>query len=213
MASDYIRDKRKLKGIRYMLLAIAAINALASIAFAFFKSFRGVELPMYLETFFIGLLAYVVPIFIYAKITKMTAAEASDKFYLKKCSPGLIAVGALLGIGCQFVMIVLNLPLNLIFKASSSYTPLSGGELAAAIFVVGVMPSVFEEFLFRGIVFGSMSDMNTKAALVFSTVMFSVLHADLYGFLGYLFMGLILATVLRRSDSVFAAMAFHLPII
>ena len=209
MPSVYIKDKQKLKGIRYMLLAVAAINAAAAIVFAYLESFRDIALPMYLESLAIGLLAYVIPIFVYAKITKMTAKEASEKFYLRKCKNHLVVLAAIMGVCCQFVIIVINLPLNLIYKASSSYMPKSEAELAAAIVIIAIIPAIFEEFLFRGIVFGSMAEMNSKAALIFSSVMFAVLHADLYGFLGYFFMGIVLAFVLRRCDSVYPAVAFH----
>ena len=63
--------------------------------------------------------------------------------------------------------------------------------------------------MFRGIVGGAMSEFNTKAAAIFSATMFALLHADICGFVGYLCMGLVLYAVVRRTNSLYAAMIFH----
>ena len=71
MATEYLQHKKKLKGIRYMLLAIALINALISIAFKVIASFKGELIPMYLPSMLVGLFAYIIPIMIYAKINNI----------------------------------------------------------------------------------------------------------------------------------------------
>ena len=71
------------------------------------------------------------------------------------------------------------------------------------------MPAIFEEFLFRGIVDGSMSELNSRAAVIFSSVMFAVLHADIYNFVGYIIMGVIMTGLVRRTGTVYSAMIFH----
>ena len=192
-----------------MLFAIALINALASVAFMIVSSFYENGIPVFIQMFITGLLAYIVPICVYAKVTGMTSKEASERFYLKKSKTHYIVLAALLGIGCQFIAVVLNLPMNMLFKNYDSYTASSISELVLAIVVVGVLPALFEEFLFRGIVLGSMSEINAKAAIIFSSVMFAILHADICGFLGYLFMGFTLSVVTRRTESVLAAVVFH----
>ena len=210
MTTEYFKDKQKLVGIRYMLFIIAAINAIVSIGLYAFSSFFAKSIPFYFQAFLISVLAYVIPIFVYAKSNKITAEIAADKFYLKNNDARNIILALFMGAGFQFLMIVVNLPINLIFnEAGDTYVIGSLWELFAAGVVVAIIPAVFEEFLFRGIVLGSMAEFNTKAAVVFSAIMFALLHSDIYGFLGYLLMGVILAYITLRCKSIYPAVMFH----
>ena len=209
MATEYLKDKHKLVGIRYMLLYIAGINVIISFILHMISSFFSTFIPVYLQALIIGVLAYVIPIMIYAKTNRITAESAADKLYLKRCRILPLILAAVMGCGFQFTMILINLPVNMISGNSSSYLPSTYFELIAAVFVIAVIPAIFEEFLFRGIVVGSMSEFNSKAAIAFSAIMFAFMHADLYSFIGYVIMGIILASLVRRTGSVYTAMIFH----
>lgn len=209
MATVYLRDKQKLRGIRWMLLAVTAISMLTMFVLRMIGSFFEDSVPVYLESLITGLLAYVVPIAIYAKLDGITAQTAAERFCLKKCSRYMIVLALIMGVCFQFVMIAVNLPFNMIFNSAESYTPGSAAELCAAMFVIGIIPAIFEEFLFRGIVLGSMSELNSRAAVIFSTVMFALMNGDLYSLAGYILMGVVLASVVNRSESLYAAMVFH----
>ena len=209
MATGYLKNKQKLKGIRYMLLAIAAINALITVILGIVSSFFENPIPMYLQSLIIGLCAYLIPLVVYAKTTGVTVQAAEEKFYLKRCKPYMLAFALVLGVCWQFVMVVISLPASFLFGGVTDAAPDTLLSLAAAVFVVGVIPAVFEEFLFRGIVDGSMSEFNTRAAVIFSSVMFAFMHADIYNFIGYIIMGVILTSIVRRTGSVYTAMMFH----
>ena len=107
-------------------------------------------------------------------------------------------------------MILCNLPMNLFLSAQDAVTLSTPIELIASLFVVALIPAVCEEYLFRGIVYGVMKEFNTKAAAIFTTVIFAFLHGSVTGFLGYLFLGVSCLYILRRSGSLYACMAFHL---
>lgn len=209
MASEYIKDKHRLVGIRYMLFIIAGLNAIISVVLSITSSFMKSTYPIYLQSLISGLLAYIIPITIYAKTTRVTAETAKERFYMKRCKVSALALAFVMGAAFQFVMVVVNLPVNLLFNYSASYVPKTAFELIASIIIIAVLPAVFEEFLFRGIVAGSMVEFNTTAAAVFSSVMFAILHADIYGLAGYILMGLVLVSLVRRCDSLYPAMIFH----
>ena len=196
MASVYVKEKKKLRGIRGMLLAVTAVNVVLS--------FKEVEIPQYIRALIIGLGAYLIPIMIYAFRNGITAKAAEEKFCFKSCGFSGIAAAIVFGIGCQFVQIAINLPLSALIDSSDVYIPSSAVELFAAL-----LPAIFEEFLFRGIVYCSMAELNTTAAAVFSSVMFAIMHADISCAPGYLLMGFSLAYLMRKSASLYAAMAFH----
>ncbi len=210
MASLYVKDKQRLRGIRYMLLAIAVLNGVLNLILNIISGFFETPLSVYINALIIGIIAYIVPIYIYAKTNSVTAKTAAERFRLKRCEPSILIFSALLGVSWQFVMIVINLPINLIIGVSEPYVFDGIWELLVSIAVIAVIPSFFEEFLFRGIVDGSMEEMNTEAATIFSSVMFAILHGDMYGFLGYLIMGVVLSVIARRTDCIYAAMVFHL---
>lgn len=210
MATNYLKDKQKLIGIRYMIFTIAAVNVIVSIILYVISTFFENSLPIYLQSLAIEFAAYVIPIMIYAKNTGITVNSAAEKFYLKKSKAVAVVLAAFMGAGFQFLMVVVDLPINILLKNTESYLPQTPVELAAAIVVIGIIPAFFEEFLFRGIVLGSMSEFNTRAAVIFSAVMFAVLHADVCSLAGYILMGIVLASVVRRAGSLLPAVVFHL---
>ena len=209
MASEYVKDKQKLIGIRCMLFIIAALNAVISVVISITSSFVGSTVPIYIQALISGLLAYIIPITVYAKTTKVTAETAKERFYMKRCGIPALVLAFLMGAAFQFVMVVVNLPVNMIFNSGASYLPETPFELIASVIIIAVLPAIFEEFLFRGVVVGSMVEFNTTAAAVFSSVMFAILHADIYGIIGYVVMGFVLVTIVRRCNSLYPAMLFH----
>ena len=209
MATEYLKDKHKLVGIRYMLLYIAGINVTISFILHMVASFFDTFIPIYLQALIVGVCAYIIPIIIYARTNHITAQSAADKYFLKGCRIYPLILAAIMGCCFQFVVILIDLPVNMLTGGSSSYIPSTPAELIAAIFVIAVIPAIFEEFLFRGIVLGSMSEFNTKAAAIFSAVIFAVMHADMCGLVGYIIMGLILVSIVRRTNSIYSAIVFH----
>lgn len=209
MASVYVKEKKKLRGIRGMLLAVTAVNVVLTTLLGLVSSFKELEIPQYIQALSIGLGAYVIPIMIYAFRNGITAKAAEEKFCFRGCGIGGTAAALVFGIGCQFAQIAINLPLSFLIDSSSVFIPSSISQLCAAIAVTALLPAVFEEFLFRGIVYCSMAELNTTAAAVFSSVMFAIMHADLSSAPGYLLMGFSLAYLMRRSASLYSAMVFH----
>lgn len=208
---SYREGKHRLRSIRWMLFFIVATQTLVTVAANMISSFFSNPPPVYLQMLIIELLAYLLPLSLYARENRLlTAREARERFGLRDFRPWLLPLVILAGFGCQFMMIVLDLPMSLLLKISDGYIPQNPWELAAAMVVIAIIPAVFEEFLLRGIVYGVMAEFNTTAAAVFTTVMFALMHGSAAGFFGYLFLGIVLVFVLRRTGSLYACMALHL---
>ena len=209
--SSYREGKHKLASIRWMLFFVVVVQTAVTVVAGIISSFFPADLPVYLQMLVIELLAYLVPLSLYAKENRiLSAREARERFGLKVCKKSLLVWIVLAGFGCQFLMILLNLPMNFLLSKSDGYIPTTPWELVLAILVIGIIPAVFEEFLLRGIVYGVMAEYNSRAALIFTTVMFALMHGNLTGFVGYLFLGVVLVTLLRRTGSLYACMLFHL---
>ncbi len=208
---SYREGKQRLRSIRWMLFWIAAVQTAVTALVAVVSSFFSVPPPSWLQILLIELFAYLIPLSLYARENRiLTAKTARERFGLCPCKRYLWGFVILGGIGCQFVMILLNLPVNLLLSQGEAVVPVTVPELFASILVVGMIPALFEEFLFRGIVYGVMKEFNTRAAMIFTTLLFALMHGSITGFFGYLFLGWALILVLRRAESLYACMAFHL---
>lgn len=76
-------------------------------------------------------------------------------------------------------------------------------------FVLAILPAVAEEFFFRGIVLAEYERRGAVRAVLMSALLFSLVHFDLHNLLVYFFAGLLFATVLFITDSLFAVMFLH----
>lgn len=208
---SYREGKHRLKSIRKMLFFIVFVQTVVTAVAALVNSFLDNPAPVYLQLLIIELLAYFLPICLYARENRLLkAVEARERFGLKKFDKRIVPFIILSGFGCQFAMVVLNLPMSFLPLGSDGYIPVGFLDLIGAIIVIGIIPAIFEEFILRGIVYGVMAEFNDKAALIFTTVMFALLHASPAGIPGYIFLGIMLVLILRRTGSLYACMLFHL---
>jgi membrane protease YdiL (CAAX protease family) len=78
------------------------------------------------------------------------------------------------------------------------------------ILLVSVIAPLCEETLFRGVVFACLrGHLNKWLAIGISAAIFSGMHFQLYGFLPRLVLGVILAYLYERHQSLYPAVAFH----
>ena len=61
----------------------------------------------------------------------------------------------------------------------------------------------------RGIIFRAYNRCNTKAAVLFTAIIFTFLHMRLNELVGLLFMGIVASLILIKSNSLYAAMVYH----
>ncbi len=209
--NSYRAGKYRLKSIRWMLLFVVVVQTVVTTVAGVIASFFPVPPPVWLQMLVIELVAYLVPLSLYTSENRiLSVRDNRNKFGLRPIPTRLILLLILAGFGCQFCMILLDLPLSLLFGRSDGYIPGTGWELVAAMVVLALIPAIFEEFLLRGIVYGVMAEMNTRGGMIFITLMFALMHGSVTGFLGYLFLGMILVLVLRYTGSLYGCMLFHL---
>ena len=83
-------------------------------------------------------------------------------------------------------------------------------DLPLWIFMVGVLPAVFEEFTHRGLLFDMLEDRGNEWEIVFfSALLFAGMHTNINQF-GYAFVGgLVMGFVALRTGSIYFSMATH----
>lgn len=83
------------------------------------------------------------------------------------------------------------------------------GELAVAVFAMGVMPGICEELMFRGVMLRAYEGYGRRKSIAVSAVLFAVLHGSLQGLPGQLLMGLVLGGIVVSSGSIYTGMMIH----
>ncbi len=95
-------------------------------------------------------------------------------------------------------------------QASGIAVPADAPSLLQSILLIGVIPGVCEELLFRSGLIGAWEARGRKTALLVSTVLFALLHGTIAGLPNQLIMGFVLGYILILSGSVFVSMTYHI---
>lgn len=83
--------------------------------------------------------------------------------------------------------------------------------LLVVIFIVAVVPALGEEFLFRGILLKLLAQIfkNVHVAVVVSSVIFSAIHLQFYGFLPRLMLGIVLGYLFVFTRNLWVPILIH----
>lgn len=93
--------------------------------------------------------------------------------------------------------------------AGSVEAPRTIGQLLLSILVVGVMPGICEELVFRGFIMPAFEEKGSKRAVIVVALLFALLHGSVIGFPAQFTLGLILAALVLITDSIYAGAIFH----
>jgi membrane protease YdiL (CAAX protease family) len=84
-------------------------------------------------------------------------------------------------------------------------------EFIFSLIVMALLPAVFEETLFRGVLQRLLGKWfkNPVAAIIVTGIIFSLVHISYYGFFGRLALGMVLGFIFYYSGSIYLSMAAH----
>lgn len=209
--------RKQIKSVRWMVFWVVLAQFAAEIVVDAVFSFLEEPPHEYIRVAIVEILAIGVPITVYARSAWSSGvAKAKQEFWLKPCKPYCLLLAALIGVFGQFVMILLNIPGNLLVQdvMKQSYEEaipiaLSGSEVLLGVVALVIIPAVLEEFWMRGIIFSAYNKSNTFAAIFLTSVLFALLHLKINEALGFLFMGIVASVVLIKCNSIYAAMVYH----
>lgn len=85
------------------------------------------------------------------------------------------------------------------------------GDLAVNLIIVALLAAVGEELLFRGALQNTFSELfkNTHTAVWITAILFSALHAQFYGFIPRMLLGVVLGYLYVWSGSLWLSVLFH----
>ncbi len=166
----------------------------------------------YWKLFIMEVVLIGLPPLIYMKIFNMDIREVA-RFNPIKPVEGFLVVG--MAIFGYFVMIAINLVWY--WVVSHLGTP-TGQQLSnienlnqylAATLVIGLVPAVVEEFLFRGLILRGYERFGAKATIVMTGVLFGLLHLQLMSIPSIILIGIIISYVVYRTNSILAGIIYH----
>ncbi len=209
--------RKQMKSVRWMIFWVVLAQFAAQIAVEAAVSFMSNPPHQYLQIALIELFAIGVPLAVYARaVLRGNGKRIKKRACLQKCSVLWLALAAVLGVTGQFVMMILNVPANYILSLMGYADNLDSVTVATSwidvlmgIFSVVIIPAVLEEFWMRGIIFGAYNRCNTRAAVIFTALIFALLHLSANEFAGFFFMGIMSALILIKSGSLYGSMVYH----
>ncbi|MFY9177487.1 MAG: type II CAAX endopeptidase family protein [Caldicoprobacterales bacterium] len=82
-------------------------------------------------------------------------------------------------------------------------------QLLAAVAVIGFVPALVEEFLFRGLILRGYEKFGSKVAIVMTGILFGMLHIQLLSIPSIILIGIIISYVVYRTNSILAGIIYH----
>lgn len=164
------------------------------------------------------LISSVLTILILFLIYKIRKKNCSDELQLKKTSGFNIGFAIILGISCWlFNSGVLSLIEETgLFSSQFQYmedlmAPLSSGSLILSIITVGIIAPFAEEFLFRGVIYNTLSKkISIRWTIIIQAILFGVFHFNLIQGVYATLLGLVFGYVTYKTKSLWPAVIMHI---
>lgn len=196
---------------------ILVLSILSQLLFGYFikilfPGLVGVAWFSFLQIGILSVISVFVPGYLYLK--KQNRSYFTDCFKNVKIDI-LIPLSFFIGICSQYLSIASNLPVNYLIsflgKDISSNVPhiTNFGVYLISLVVVCLMPAIFEEVLFRGIIFNKGREYGKKAAIILSAVLFAIMHFDISNFFGTLVLGIISGVMVKYTNRLIYPMITH----
>ncbi len=200
-------------GAVVVYIALAFIFSLASVYTGFDKN--GGDAYIYLN-YIVSPVAITVALFAVTKLTRRPLRQALPVKMPPRAAAKWCAVAVLLAFGMLFSLSWLNIAFEKLlrwlgYKNAPSYFPdLSGGGVALALLVMALLPALFEETLFRGVLLNGIKEEtgHLNAVLLCGTC-FALYHASALQTVYQFACGCAFALLALRSRSVLPAAAAH----
>ncbi|MCF0147759.1 MAG: CPBP family intramembrane metalloprotease [Clostridium sp.] len=164
------------------------------------------------------LISSIITVLILFLIYKIRKKNCSEELKIKKTSGFNIGFAIILGISCWlFNSGVLSLIDEAgLFSNQFQYmedilAPLSSGSLTLSIITVGIVAPFAEEFLFRGVIYNTLSKkISVRWAIIIQAVLFGVFHFNLIQGAYATLLGLIFGYVTYKTKSLWPAVIMHM---
>lgn len=171
-----------------------------------FKLFNITDIKLML--FISHIVTFIFPAIIYLIVTKQSARDVLklNKLYFKD-----ILLIILLAFVCQPIMTFFSLISQFFFEneIGNFVTNIVESPYIVLLLLIAVLPAITEEITIRGIVLSGYEDKNIYLSCIITGLLFGIMHLDPQQFLYATVLGVILALVVRITNSIFASILIH----
>lgn len=203
----------KLKSNFYAPILFGVVLILAGISSLLFPLTGNLTVDAFLSSTIIQLVVYLLPLAFYCKVRGF---DLTSTLKLKSIKPQKIPFFVNMTL-IFFVGSILLRYMGLFFfdgamaeTPSAIYIPAEGSNRFLNILCSIILPAVFEELLFRGILLKEYRSYGTVLSIFVSSLMFAMLHLSLRNFFYYFFMGVVFSIITRASQSVVPTILIHI---
>lgn len=151
---------------------------------------------------------FLVPAIIYTIVTKSKAREVFRLNPIKLKNVGLLV---LLGLALQPVVMFLGLLSSMFFtnEIGGFIQSISGTHYLALLLLIAGTPAITEEVTLRGVILSGYDFKNKWVASAMIGIFFGIFHLNAQQFLYAAILGMILAYLVRITNSIFASAIVH----
>lgn len=186
------------------------------IASLFVLGYFGILKNEFLSNFLIQCVVMLsIPILLYSLLVSKSAKQTLKDFGFKKISFSILICSILLG----FVLYFVNSYVAQFFHAvisilgydNSINIHLSvGGDISKEFLLTAILPGICEEVAHRGLLLrGSHKQGYTRFGLIFSSLLFGLLHLNIQQFFYATILGAFMGIIVLVTDSIFPSMIIH----
>ena len=169
----------------------------------------------YVAVILLEFLIFAVPCIVFSRFFTSSSSNLLKISPLKADKILLIIPAALVMIGGSLLYSVLVSSFDdpsytfTLYNAFSVKKSTSFSGILYLIFTYALIPAVFEEFTFRGLISSSYEGTSPVYSVMMSSLFFAMIHPDVKYFPFYLFTGVILGLSLYATRSIFATIIIH----
>ena len=156
-------------------------------------------------------LPFLIPLLLIRLFQRMTGGEQERRFggFTRHAVPFVV----LISLTTAVLSFLLNAGVSmLVGGAPESHVPYADsiGNWGIALLLVAVLPSIFEEFFFRGGVLPAFEGHGTATAIFVSALTFALIHGNAYNLVGPLAAGMVYGYLTYTLGSVWPAVFAHM---
>lgn len=166
------------------------------------------NLPYVWFTCVVQLSYFLVPTVLYFLWTKKDPKEV---FRLHALGWKNLIIILILGFALQPIMQFFSFFTSMFFPnaAQESFEALSGASFFSTLLTMAVLPAILEEFALRGVFLSGYRKLGTAKAIIWTALLFGLLHMNPQQFPYAFLAGLFFCFVVDRTDSIWASVVPH----
>lgn len=191
--------------VYFLLLMIGSMFVPIALSYLYYYlGVRDTRLMLFLN----HMVLFIIPAFIYLKVTKSNIKET---LRLNKLPLEDIAIVLVIALLTYPIMGACSNISSLFFNNNIGdfMTSISDTPIIVMILLFGVMPAITEEINLRGIMLSGYDNISTFKASLMVGLFFGIFHLDLQQFLYAAVLGFIMAYVVRVTNSIFSSVIMH----